>query len=126
MKAVLDSSALLALLWGEPGSEVTRSVLPYAVISAVNLAEVCTKLADHGLDQDDVRSELAILSLKIVSFDERQAYSVGNLRHTTRQFGLSLGDRACLGLAEAENATAVTADRNWPALQLGIEVKTIR
>ena len=46
--AVLDSSAVLALLNGEPGGEAVREILPTAVVSAVNLAEILTKLTDGG------------------------------------------------------------------------------
>jgi ribonuclease VapC len=128
MKAVMDSSALLALIWKEPGGEVTRAILAdsEAFVSAVNLAEVCTKLADRGSTGDAVRSLLEVLALRIVPYDENQALRTGELRLPTRAFGLSIGDRACLGLAEAESATAVTADKSWVGLNLGIDVKTIR
>ena len=34
----------------------------------------------------------------------------------TRQLGLSLGDRACLALADANGSTAVSADQPWKKL----------
>jgi PIN domain nuclease of toxin-antitoxin system len=37
---VLDASALLALLLGEPGADVVRPTLADAAMSTVNLAEV--------------------------------------------------------------------------------------
>ena len=46
---VLDASALLALLNGEPGSDkLTPELLNDAVSSAVNLAEVQGKLVEKG------------------------------------------------------------------------------
>ncbi len=39
---------------------------------------------------------------------------------------LSMGDRACLGLALATGLPVVTADRAWRKLDLGIEVRTLR
>ena len=44
----------------------------------------------------------------------------------TRQHGLSLGDRACLALAIQRKATALTTDRAWKNLNLGIEIEVIR
>jgi PIN domain nuclease of toxin-antitoxin system len=38
--AVLDASALLALLLGEPGSEKVRAVLAASALTVVNLGEV--------------------------------------------------------------------------------------
>jgi len=43
LKAVLDASALLAFLQGEPGSEDVEAALPDACISAVNWSEVVQK-----------------------------------------------------------------------------------
>ena len=58
---VLDASALLCLINGEPGSDRVAAVLPLAVISAVNLAEVATKLNELGADADRARALLALL-----------------------------------------------------------------
>jgi PIN domain nuclease of toxin-antitoxin system len=48
------------------------------------------------------------------------------LRATTRRFGLSVGDRACLALALREQVPAVTTDRAWSKLSVGVEVVLIR
>ena len=40
--------------------------------------------------------------------------------------GLSLGDRACLALASLTGRIVVTADRVWPELDLGIDIRLIR
>jgi PIN domain nuclease of toxin-antitoxin system len=44
----------------------------------------------------------------------------------TRSAGLSVGDRACLGLAKELDLPVVTADRMWASLDLGIEIELIR
>jgi uncharacterized protein with PIN domain len=47
---VLDASALLALIWSEPGSERVAAVMDGAAISAVNWAETISKLQERGID----------------------------------------------------------------------------
>lgn len=126
MTVVLDSSALLALLWSETGSEGVAAVLDEAIMSAVNMAEVCSKLVDRGIHGESVRLLLSDLPVKIIAFDEKQAFGAGELRPATRGLGLSIGDRACLGLAMLEGARAVTADRAWSELQLGVAIDIIR
>ncbi len=125
---VLDASALLCLLNGETGASRVAEVLPRSVVSAVNLSEVASKLADAGGRQHPVDLALRALHLKVVAFDEAQALIAGQLRPATRQAGLSLGDRACLALAKQRAATALTADRAWAALSsdLGVRMEMIR
>ena len=112
-EAVLDSSALLALLFDEPGAERVAAVLPGAVISAVNLAEVATKLQDRGLDEAAARAAVGATGVRVVSFSDTLAWTATRLRASTREAALSLGDRACLALAIERGASAYTADQAW-------------
>lgn len=126
MRAVLDASALLALLRGEAGAERVEAVLDAAVVGAVNLSEVVAKLVDDAVPEAEARAAIGRLDLDIRSFDGEQALIAGVLRRGTRDHGLSLGDRACLALAGRLDATAMTADRSWARLDLGIPVELIR
>ena len=74
----------------------------------------------------DVEMVLSGFELEIVAFDAGLALSAGVLRAATRHLGLSLGDRACLALAQKLSATARTADRAWMGLDLGIAVECVR
>jgi PIN domain nuclease of toxin-antitoxin system len=123
--AVLDSSALLAVLNSEPGAEIVHPVLYDAAISAVNYAEVVTKLVERGAAPALVSKAVASLDIAIVDFDSSLAESTGALRPQTRHAGLSLADRACLALAQRERVSALTADRVWASLSLGIDITVI-
>ncbi len=126
MSVVLDTSAILAALWGEPGGDKVDAVLPSAAVSAVNLAELIGKLADRGGNAEQIAAVLASLGLTVHAFDEAAAWRAGGLRTKTRSLGLSLADRACIGLGLALNQSVVTADRTWSNLALDIEVTQIR
>ena len=125
-RAVLDASALLALLNQEEGAEKVAPFLADAVISTVNLAEVVTRLALAGMPESAIRETLDLLPLETVPFDVEQGIEVGLLAPATRPSGLSLGDRACLVLARRLGVAAVTADQAWVGIDTGVPVELIR
>ena len=122
----MDASAILADLHGEPGGEMVRASVRESVISAVNLAEVITKLIDRGMTAEQASSLTDQLGCEVLDADRQRASAVGALHARTRRTGVSLGDRFCLALAEELNLPALTGDRRWKELALGIEVQLIR
>ena len=102
---VLDASALLCLLFDEPGADRVERVLPDALISAANLAEVLSMLVDRGLDGDEALADLRELDLEVVALDRAQAEAAALLRSVKREAGLSLSDWACLALAQQRRCT---------------------
>jgi len=124
--AVLDASALIALLWGEPGAVAVERLLGRAVISAVNWAEVLQRFRAHGVDTADKRESVAGLGIAIEPFSPEDADAAAELWERSRSAGLSLADRACLALARRLALPAHTADRAWRKLDLGVEVVLIR
>jgi ribonuclease VapC len=126
--AVLDSSAVLAVILEEPGAEQVETLLPGAKLSAVNVGEVAAKLRDLGMPEATVETVLGGLQIDVRTHDREAALAAGFLRPATRGAGLSLGDRACLALAAALGAPAVTADRSWQTVAeaVGVDVTAIR
>lgn len=125
-KCVLDASALLALLGNEPGTEQVKEALGSAVMSAVNMAEVLTKLGDRGVTEAEQRVIRTSLGIEVRSFDENAAWRASSLRGITKSRGLSIGDRACLALALEEGLPALTTDRAWSELEAGVQVRPLR
>jgi ribonuclease VapC len=125
-KVVIDASALLAYVNGEPGADKVEAVLGEAMISAVNLAEAATKLALKRAIPDRILAELTEAELAVIDFDRPLAEATGALAVLTRARGLSLGDRACLALAKREGAIALTADTAWSKVRVGVDVRLIR
>jgi len=50
-ETVMDASAVLASLNGEPGAEVVDAALAGSMVSAVNFAEVVSKLIVRGMPE---------------------------------------------------------------------------
>lgn len=125
---VLDASALLALLRGEPGGVRVGQVLTDAAMTTVNLAEVIGHFARNGGLEADIHEILDPLPITRMPFDDELAYQTGILLPMTRSAGLSLGDRGCLALARRMSVPALTADRAWLAIAIpvGVRVELIR
>lgn len=124
--AVLDSSAVLAVLNAEPGAAVVMRALNHALVCTVNYAEVIAKLVEKGSSYPEAFSALQAIALNIVDFDVGLARRTGTLRAETRKRSLSLGDRACLSLAEREGLPAITGDRNWQGALSSVQIRLFR
>lgn len=123
---VLDASALLALLYREPGSDDIESRLDGSLLSTVNLTEVLQKASAAGLDPDEILGLIRAM-VSIVPFDDAMALEAARLWRTTKSLGLSLADRACLALTVQSNGIAVTTDRDWAQLTLpGVRVHVVQ
>jgi ribonuclease VapC len=129
---VLDASALLAMIYEEPGAQRLESTVRRgALISSVNWAEALSRMAERGEPVADsvphVRATVETLGiLTVVPFDEIQALEVARLRVMTKSLGLSLADRACLALARLSRLPVLTTDRAWRSLGLSIKIEVIR
>lgn len=124
--SVLDASALLAVLHGERGADVVKTFLDGAAMSAVNWSETVQKVSARGLHIHGLRTDVEAVGVTIVPFDSEQAEAAASLWRQTRSAGLSLGDRACLVLASRLGLPAITADRSWDALHIGVDVRVVR
>lgn len=125
-KVVLDSSAILALLNGEPGAAIVEATLSEALVSTVNYAEVFSKLIECGVAAADAQNALKFVEAGTIVFDIGLARETGVLRAETASRGLSLGDRACLALAREQGIPALTTDRIWKNAVADIDVQLIR
>ena len=123
---VLDTSAVLALLQGEPGGETVAAVMANARLGAANLTEAITRMIDRGIAADAAWAAIEGLALHIDPVDANLAIRAAALRGPTRSRGLSLGDRLCLALAQRLAVPVYTADRAWAGLDIGIDIQFIR
>ena len=123
----LDASALLAVTKGEKGAETVMELIEAndCVISSVNMAEVATRMLDLGLPLNELKRALGLFNMDVIDFNEEQAVTCAELRPLTKSADLSLGDRACLGLAKLMDGTAVTSDRPWMAIAEAVGVKVL-
>ncbi len=129
---VLDASAFLAYLRDEPGWEPVRdAVADGCAMSIVNLAEALSTEASAGVDPDHLLSELRGSGLvdgaiTVHQVSDEDSVEAARLRPLTRRAGLSLADRLCLALTRRLGGSAISADRSWGEVELGVTVELIR
>ena len=102
-----------------------------SAISAVNMAEVLSKLTELGKEPEDVSDELQRRgflggTLAVFPLTSDDAVVMAKLYRRTKAHGLSLGDRACLGLALRLGVRALTTDGAWSRLKIAVKVELIR
>lgn len=123
---VLDASALLAIIFEEPGREAVLDAIAHGVSSSVNFSEALAKASDKAFDPREVRHQLLRLKLTLAAFDDKQALLAASLRQPTRGHRLSFADRACLALGMDCGLPILTGDRKWQELDLGLDIRLIR
>jgi ribonuclease VapC len=125
-EALLDASALLAWLVQERGAEVVGEYLPRAVISAVNLSEVLYRGQSLGRKVATLPARLGHLGLRVEPFTTEDALIATEIFARDHRRVLSLADRCCLATAIRLGLPAVSDDRAWSTLDLGVEVRAFR
>ena len=127
-RAVLDASAVLAVVLEEPGADVVVEALRSgAAMSTVNVAEVAARLHQDGWTESEVALVFGTLGIEVLPFGPEAALLSGRLHTATRHLGLGLGDRACLAAGRVEGCPVLTSDRSWEELDVAdIDIRCIR
>ncbi len=126
MTIVFDTSAVIALLKQEPGADVAARLARGALLSAVNLIEVRSKLIDAVTDLEAAMRVFDRYEIVVAPFTPAQAMIAADLWPRVRGRDIALAYRACLALAIDRQATVVTGDRQWVTLDLALDIRLIR
>lgn len=130
---LLDSSAVLAYLQQEKGQDRVEAALDAGPcwLTTVNMCEVLGKLCEKGMPPREALATVNDLGLTLMNFDAELAALAAFLRVRTKPIGASLGDRACLALAEQAAHTKVTpivftVEQAWTRLKWPFKIVVIR
>lgn len=123
VRAVLDASAVMALLLDEPGADLVADYAGDALISTINLQEVIKSLLNQNNPEKTVRLMLDQFDIEPRAHSVEDAWAAARLYSYTKSKGCGVGDRSCMALAIAEGLPAITADRVWAELAIpGLDV----
>ena len=126
-KIIFDASAVIALFAKEKGFEVIKRHLKNAIISSVNISEVYKYCIDkQNLTADECKNIMGISGIKIIDFDEKQALIAADIYPKNKEYGLSLGDRACIALAIEKKYPILTCDKIWEKINLDVKFIMVR
>jgi ribonuclease VapC len=128
MAFILDASAVLAVVLAEKGADYVLQHMSETHLGTVNLSEATAKLMEYGVSAKNARDQISRLDSEIHDFDPNLAERTAILRSLTKNFGLSLGDRACLSLGQSLNLPILTSDRRMceSGAILGFDIRLIR
>lgn len=126
IKALLDSSSVLAFIRGEPHSLDEDQVLAVAGISSVNLAEVIGVLLAKGVPDERIALAIDRLGLKVVPLEGEAAALAGRLIPRGRPLNIGLGDCACIATGIVLGVPIYTGDPDWLQLEVDADIKLIR
>jgi ribonuclease VapC len=130
-KVVVDSSAVLAWLLGEPGRETVEKLLPVAIAPASVIVEVIYRAGERGLKTPPERIYEDLLNMGLVvepflaSDALRAAELIANSRRQAKKSktdrSLSLGDGLCIAVAERLELPVTGGDTHWEECDLPVE-----
>ncbi len=126
---VIDTSALLALLFAEQGAEAASAAMTRSrprLLSTVSYSEAMAKALDRKVPFETAREAIHALQLTPVPFDAAHALTAASFRPQTRPLDFSFADRACLATAALAQAEVLTADRDWAKVDVGVKIVLIR
>jgi predicted nucleic acid-binding protein len=129
---VFDTSALLALLFGEPGAETVEALMHRAsekdqpmLMNAVNWAEVCYRVeGKRGTEALAQAREFATNApVVVVPVDRELAEAAAAYKAADR---LGLADAFATALAKSRKAELVTADREFKSVENEIKITWLK
>ncbi len=111
---VVDTSALLAVLFGEPHAERIAEILSSAnqpMMSAVNYTECLIRVLDRAPEAaNTLEIALAAFDLEVVPVDRVLANTAAQAR---LQYPINLGDCFAYSLAKARGLALLTLDSDF-------------
>jgi ribonuclease VapC len=129
LKAVVDSSVVLAKMFREPGGDaLMAAIADGSVMSDINRAEVINRLMRDGADPLTALASAEGVDLEAIPFSTEFLPAMTVMFPHAKRANLSLADCACLATARHLRLPALTADKAWAEIagDVGVEVVVVR
>ncbi|NRA73937.1 MAG: PIN domain-containing protein [Rickettsiales bacterium] len=124
--SVIDSSALLALINNETGTEQIKEYFETSYMSVINATECLIVLNRNGMPINVAQSLLESIISKFLPSEYHDMELIAKIKNDHKSLGLSLGDSVCIALGNKLDLQIVTADRTWQKVQSKSKIICIR
>ena len=126
-KFIIDSSALLAVIYKEGDHSSLDSYFNRAAMHIVNVNEVISVLHRNGIAIQLAENIVKSTITEILYSNFEEASKAAQIKVKYKKYGISTGDSFCLAAAKMNNYAVITADKIWSKLDdLGLEIMVIR
>ncbi len=124
--SLIDSSALLAVIYNERGMEKAQEYFENSYMSVVNAAECFIVLNKNGMPFDIAQNLLESIISKFIPLEYNDAKIIAQIKNSNKDIGLSLGDSTCIAIGNKLDLQIITADKAWLQVQSKSKIICIR
>lgn len=111
--SVIDSSALLAIIYSENSSDETQIDFDHSYMSVINATECIIVLNRNGMPIEVAQNLLESIITKFIPTEYNDTQLIARVESENTEIGLSLGDSTCIALGNKLNLQIITADKAW-------------
>ena len=124
--SLIDSSALLAVIYNERGMEKAQEYFENSYMSVVNASECFIVLNKNGMPFDIAQNLLESIISKFIPLEYNDAKIIAEVKNSNKDLGLSLGDSTCIAIGNKLDLQIITADKAWLQVQSKSKIICIR
>ena len=124
--SVIDSSALLAVIYNEKGTDKAQEYFDNSYMSVVNAVECITVLTRNGMPLDVAKNLLESIISKFIPCEYNDVVLITQIKNENKNLGISLGDSVCIALVAKLGLKVITTDKAWTNIKSTAEVICLR
>lgn len=124
--SVIDSSALLAVIYNENGIDKAQEYFDHSYMSVINAAECLMVLNRNGMPIDVAQNLLESIISKFIPTEYHDASLIAQTKNANKALGLSLGGSTCIALGNKLELQIITADKAWSEIKSQSNIICIR
>lgn len=125
--SIIDSSALLAVIYNEDGiEEAQKKYFDHSYMSVINAAECLMILNKNGMPIDVAQNLLESIISKFIPTEYHDTPLIAQVKNENIPLELSLGDSTCIALGSKLGVNIITADKTWSEVRCKSKITCIR
>jgi len=120
--SVIDSSALLALLYNKELLKKTQKYFDNSYMSVINASECITILNKNGMPIKVAQNLLESIISKFIPCEYNDVALIAETQKDNAHLNLSLGDVICISLGNKLGLKIITTNKTWINVKSNSEI----